>query len=217
MSWLIWREYRLNRWILVSGGMLVLLPLVIAGALGYGRSVDFIGPWILSSVFGYMTVALLAGHAVAGERADRSAEFVAYLPLARWQRIASKLILFLITFAVIWSVVVWGATQVVMPVQLAHLVDVRGFVIASLMIYGMGWLFTSFLSSATYASVFGLSAPVFFLAGLAIVADAFGVLPGEMQNKDSHETLILLSGVFGLPVAAVSFAVGTWNYVRRSD
>ena len=113
--------------------------------------------------------------AVAGERADRSAEFVAYLPLGRWQRIAS------------------------------------------LMIYGMGWLFTSFLSSATYASIFGLSAPVFFLAGLAIVADAFGVLPGEMQNKDSHETLIVLSGVFGLPVAAVSFAVGTWNYVRRSD
>lgn len=161
MNWLLWREYRLNRWILVTGGVLILLPLVIAAVFEYDRSTDFFGAWVVSSLFAYLTVVLLAGHAMAAERTDRSAEFIAYLPSGCWQRLASELILFLITFAAIWGVIFWGAKQLTLPMEIAHIVDLRGFVITILTIYGMGWLFTSFLSSATYASLFAFSAPSF--------------------------------------------------------
>ena len=80
MSWLLWREYRRNRWILAAGAAGVLLPIIIAVVFDLNRSSGFIGAFFLSCVFSQMTVALLAGNAVAGERSDRSAEFIACAP-----------------------------------------------------------------------------------------------------------------------------------------
>ena len=90
MNWLLWREYRRNRWILAAGAAGVVLPYIIAVMFDVNRSSGFIGAFFLSCVFSQMTVALLGGNAVAGERADRSAEFIAYLPLRRSSTFASK-------------------------------------------------------------------------------------------------------------------------------
>ena len=91
MNWLLWREYRRNRWILIAGATGVLLPYIIAVIFDANRSSGFVCAFVLSCVFSQMTVALLAGNAVAGERADRSAEFIAYLPWRRSSTFASKL------------------------------------------------------------------------------------------------------------------------------
>ncbi len=50
-----------------------------------------------------LTVALLAGNAMAGERADRSAECMAHVPVSRPKRMAATLILAGCAAAVIWS------------------------------------------------------------------------------------------------------------------
>ncbi|MGI9427835.1 MAG: hypothetical protein ACR2NM_04210, partial [Bythopirellula sp.] len=89
MNWLLWREYRLNRWILAAGTVGIFAPLM--GAVLVFSTSDpeafpkFISMYINSYMATAITVALLAGNAVAGGRADRSAEFLAYLPLPRWR------------------------------------------------------------------------------------------------------------------------------------
>lgn len=184
MKWLLWREYRLNRCILATGIVLILLPYLLAVILQYD-SLKLSGVWFLITGSGYVTVALLAGNAIAGERADRSAEFIAYLPLGRWRIVASKLVLFLITFAVICSFTAWVAEQVTPPAEVAHIIDLRGFVIALLIIYGVGWMFTSFLSSPTYASLVAFCSLVLVSAGVVTVAGYVGVPTDSMSSIES--------------------------------
>ncbi len=85
MKSLLWREYRRNRLLMLSGAVLVALPYLIAFAVN-----DFyvMANWSLG--LSNMMAALLGGNAIAGETADRSAEFLAYLPVSRLQRFFSK-------------------------------------------------------------------------------------------------------------------------------
>lgn len=216
MKWLLWREYRQNRPILVTGGVLILLPYFLAVVLQYD-SLDLSGVWVLITISGYVTIALLAGNAMAGERADRSAEFIAYLPLGRLRVVASKLLLFLITFAIICGFTAWVAEQVTLPVEMAHHIDLRGFVIAMLIIYGVGWMFTSFLSSPTYATLLAFCSLILVSAGVVIVTNYLGVPITDMADKEAHESAIRWSAMTGLPLAVTCFSIGTWNSFRRRE
>ena len=103
MKWLLWREYRLNRLLLMTGATLLLLPYAIAlfdlgwdawwGSSQSPRAENaarrFEVAAFFSIVISQLTLALLGGNAIAGERADRSAEFLAYLPVSRWRRLAA--------------------------------------------------------------------------------------------------------------------------------
>ena len=85
MNWMIWKEYRLNRLILIVGAVLLILPHAIALVLtwrGVGPDVgyaaqrmpkNFLVAGMYSLVISQLTLALLGGHAIACERADRSA------------------------------------------------------------------------------------------------------------------------------------------------
>ena len=215
MTWLLWREYRLNRWILVTGSVLFLSAYLIDFIFAGIGSWDFFGAWLLSCIFAYVTVSLLAGHAFAGERTDRSAEFIAYLPLGRWRIVASKLLLFLITFAVISGVVVWTASLITIPVGLEHYVDLRGFFVAMLIIYGVGWMFSSFLSSPTYATLCGFCSLVLTSAIVMTVTSYLG-FPVTM-DKEAHEIASRWMAITGVPLAVACFCIGSWNYVCRRE
>jgi len=217
MTWLLWREYRLNRWILLTGAVLILLPYAYAVLLDVDRSFHFFGAWVSSTGSAYLTVALLAGNAIAGEQVDRSAEFIAYLPLERWRLVASKLLLFLIAFALIWAPIFWGATQITLPVEMAHLVDVRGFTICVLFFYGVGWLFTSILSSPVYACAMTLVTSALLYGGAVGIAVICGFQADLLNDKDAHETVRFWCAMIMLPVAIICFGIGTWNYLRGSQ
>jgi ABC-type transport system involved in multi-copper enzyme maturation permease subunit len=220
MNWLLWREYRLNRWILAAGAVLILVPYVIAAIFESDQyEFFFFGVWIFSSGSAYLTISLLAGNALAGERADRSAEFVAYLPLQRGRVLASKLILALITFVVIWGVSLWGFDQVRVPAEMAHNIDPRAQVINMLVVYCMGWLFTSFASSVTYASVSGFVAGMFLAASCqwGAIYWTYGKFVSPLLDRDVHELATSRGAMICLPVAACCFATGTWNYLRRAE
>jgi hypothetical protein len=214
MSWLLWREYRRNRWILATGAAGLFLPCLIAVMFSAEHTVNFIGVFMLSSVFSEMTVALLAGNALAGERADRSAEFVAYLPWRRTSTFASKLVLPALA-AVVGSVVyVWCAHQ--LPEIATPMADLRIFVVVILVIYGVGWLASSLSSSVAYASCIGFVAPyLIFLCQYGIYSIRGVSL--DIGNRDDHETAMLVYTMIAVPVAIVCFSIGTWNYFRRSE
>ena len=112
MKWLIWKEYRLNRLILILGALLLIAPYaVFAVAFWRDHGLDVSWKFVhalvrdaspLSMVLSQFTLCLLGGHAIACERADRSAEFLAYLPVSRSRILAGKITLSLLCLALIW-------------------------------------------------------------------------------------------------------------------
>ena len=216
MNWLLWREYRRNQWILATGAAGLFLPCLIAVMFSAEHTVKFIGVFMLSSVFSEMTVALLAGNALAGERADRSAEFVAYLPWRRISTFACKLVLPALTAAIGFVVYVWCAHQLPDIATQGQMADLRIFFVVILVIYGVGWLASSLSSSVAYASCIGFIAPYLIFFCQSLIYSIRGVSL-DIGNKDDHETFLLAYAMIGVPVAIVCFSIGTWNYFRRSE
>ena len=102
---LVWREWRRSRTILfVALGIIVALLLLVfslpqppelAAGIGYPVVVKVvfavigIAAWIMSFLVPFL-LPMIAANSLAGERADRSAEFIAPLPVMRSARLAAK-------------------------------------------------------------------------------------------------------------------------------
>jgi ABC-type transport system involved in multi-copper enzyme maturation permease subunit len=206
MNWLLWREYRLNRWILITGAAAIALSAAI-GFLAVSFKIDeelneFGAALVL--VWSFLTVALLAGNAFAGERADRSTEFIDYLPLERSRRLASKLLLHVIVLGVLVGV------NALMVGQLLTIDEFAGGVAFALVVYCVNWFVSSIQSSPALATMSGFAA-----LGLTGLGAAF--LEERKMIANQPAWLIWFSAAIGcvLPIACFSF--GTWNYLRRSE
>jgi ABC-type transport system involved in multi-copper enzyme maturation permease subunit len=210
MNWLLWREYRRNRWILAMGAVTLLLPSLLVFLSDERESVLRLAYFVAYCAFTPGTVGLLAAHAMAGERADRSAEFIAYLPLGRWRILASKLVLPLFAIVVISTVYLLG-----LPSGLAHFVDLFSLVITLLVIFGVCWLVSSFQSSTVIAFVSGAAAPVLIVVYMLVRSN---VSPSfhEMTPKDIVAFSLWYAAIC-LPVAVVCFGIGTWNFLRQRE
>ena len=229
MAMLLWKDARVNRTVLLFAVGALVLPFV----LGIGRNLyhewRFDQPlwsrffWEIIAAFSLtlslFTCAMLGGNAVAAERSDRSAEFMAYLPPSRAMRITSKAILALGTVAVIWAVnlvVINGiapraelaeeaAQRAAQAGDYAQMVTVLGG--TSVLLLGAGWFWSCCLSSHALA------------AGMAIVTLA--VLGFGLSSIDySFEIQGLMENWFaplGYVVGAVGFVAGTAYYLRRVE
>jgi ABC-type transport system involved in multi-copper enzyme maturation permease subunit len=216
--------------ILITGAVLLLLPYLLNGFEvlfeGANSSKEFEGVFISSCLFSWLTVSLLAGNSIAGERADRSAEFIAYLPLPRWRMLVSKLALMLIVAVVFWSASLLAALVFVGPAELFASRFPKGlsfaaFIAINLVVtYGVGWLFSSLQKSPVLASVAG------FVAGILTLGCAWGVGHVTMPEPSkyvpqSFESMAVNAFVWntmiGLPIAIVCFCIGTWYFLRNSE
>ena len=104
MNWLLWREYRRNRMILGTSAVSILLACLLDFNLVLDKY-DLIAPdGFLVLLLSVLTISILAGDSIASERADRSAEFIAYLPLRRSRTLVSKLFLPLAVVVVLCAV-----------------------------------------------------------------------------------------------------------------
>ncbi len=227
MNWLIWKEYRLNRLILIVGAVLLLAPHVVALVLslrGVGPvlgpgvshwSANFMGAAVYSLVFSQLTLALLGGHAIACERADRSAEFLAYLPVARSRILAGKLAVALAAVAIIWvpNLLILLLTATALPVQGPEFHEAAWtwlgtLVVTGLAFFGIAWLLSSVLESPTFSICGGLVTPY-------LVAMAFAVLVWwfEWPGKVIGWSYLGACAVLG----PACFAAGTRYYLRRVE
>lgn len=232
MKWLLWREYRLNRLILVTGAVLLLLPylgavivlcwvpepLVIGGPPICNAMVASGFASIYSIVLSQLTLALLGGNAFAGERADRSAEFMAYLPLSRRKRLVGKLSLSLSTAVLIWGVnllvlllLLCTAAPSLPPKTGAHWGEFGYYVaITGLLFFGVGWLVSSLQSSPTFAVCAGMITPFLVVNILAATAWVYDIA--------SLQPITEIGYAVTCPVLAVAcFSIGTWYYLHRVE
>jgi len=171
-------------------------------------------------VLSQITVALLGRNAIAGERADRSAEFVAYLPLSRTRLWIGKLSVAAFAVALIWVVnilalcaIAWIVPEIrrssysYFPDKAVLYVTISGAVF-----YGVSWLISSFQSSPTVAVGGGLISPVIILLGLSVVAWAMGIKGPELDRVLEPGYLII-----GTVLAVVCYSIGTVYYLRRVE
>ena len=225
MRALLWKDYRVNRGVLVMGVALLLGPYVAVAA---GTAYEY---WpvvppaaqcaallVVASVFSLglsqLTLVTLAGNAIAAERADRSAEFLAYLPPSRLRILASKALLALLAAAVIWAVNLIVADIVAPAVGTPRgnlvdgLADRSILAASSVMLFGAAWLGSAFLTSPAIATSLGLGAT---LAVPFLVAATFALLgwPREDLQHWYELTCLVLGGL--------CFACGSAYYLRRVE
>jgi ABC-type transport system involved in multi-copper enzyme maturation permease subunit len=228
MRWLLWREYRLNRLIVITGAVILVLPyLAAAGVLIWAPQpfvadapnafVAFGRAAACSFICSQLTLGLLGGNAIAGERADRSAEFVAYLPITRSRRLLAKLLLVFISVAVIWlfnlaamSIVLSFGPDRFLPHLGDGVVQAAFFAVTGLTFFGVAWFVSSLQSSPTFAVCAGLITPFLLLICLQAIAWVVDVL--------SFAKIITAGYAITSPLLAIiGFVVGTILFLRRVE
>ena len=225
MKWLVWKEYRANRLVLIVGAALALAPYLILLGLLWGplrRGAAELS-WLLACAAVYsagisqLTLALLGGNVIAGERADRSAEFLAYLPISRARALAAKLTLVASTAALIWIpnlLIAWLASACI-PEKMRSLYTVELIgraiphaAITGAVFFSVAWLLSSILESPTFSVCGGLITPVLIMSAVYMVCWPFGIPEDVLGSWWLGISLVL---------APACFVAGTAYYLRRVE
>jgi len=166
-----------------------------------------------ASIFAAILTALVAsafgGVAIAGERSDRTADFLALLPVTRRQIIFSKLLVGGL------AVGTWETVHV--AVGLAVLVQAHGGCVypqgywaqalgwligCTVSFFGVAWLLSTFTTSAAISACVSLAIPL----GTTLLIDL---------NVDGRWSVPAITGSTMLPVGLASLIAGTIYYLRR--
>ncbi len=220
---LLWKDFRVNYMPLLVGALLLIQPMVVGAMvnlIGYWRFGEWGETWaslvarmsVLSLGLSVVTFAMVPGNAIAGERADRSAEFLAYLPPSRRASIVSKGLVAVLALAMVWAInaaYIW----IIAPALGEVPPDSAGFVrevvpqlaALSVSMFGAAWLGSSVLPSAVYATGVGFSAPWIVLSALAIFEYVLGYEGWVLQG------FIPVSVIIGI----LCFVAGIVCYLRR--
>lgn len=233
MKALVWKDFRQNGNVLIAVGVFVVIPYLIVLCIVLVKSLRADAPlehlylehehWV--QMFGaaslwslglsLLTVAFLAGNAVAGERADRSAHFAAYLPISRRASIASKAMLAIGAYLVVWIVnlaIELLACKTASGWFGADGHEALGFmVVTAVLVFGVAWLFSCLISSPGLAAAAGIAAPMVVGGTLAFVDFARGLHANDAGS--SYRWHIPLCLVLG----AGCFAAGVAYFLRRVE
>jgi ABC-type transport system involved in multi-copper enzyme maturation permease subunit len=232
MNWLLWKEYRQNRLAFFSALTFMSVPhLVVLYLIGkdlyrgvHDPSTRWLEMFVVSTLFSLIvsqaSIAVIGGNAFAGERADRSAEFLASLPISRGASLVSKLLLSLILIVAIWlpclSLMEWLLSQckIINGPGCDELWRMVGYTaVTAMMFFGVSWCLSSFLTSPMTAVLGGLIAPAILWFGILYI----GYLTGNMEEPRFYDFAEVLYGRICLLSAPIPFVVGTWYYLRRIE
>ncbi len=230
MRALLWKDYRLNRGLLLLGMTLLLGPYAVVtgwAVYGYWPSLPEAAMYVTllgsasygSLALSQLTLVLLAGNVIACERVDRSADFLAYLPPSRLRILASKFLLALLLVAVVWAVNL-GFFYLIAPAVAPLPGDVvRDFpsfcwsmVTTSVMLFGAGWLGSALLDSPAIATSLGIGATLIVPFLPMATAHLFGW--PAVQGRDELQAWCLRAC---LVVGSLCFLSGSAYYLRRVE
>ena len=173
MRWLLWKDYRQNRLIVFAALALLLGPYLIGLCVFCGgrwiktdmhngqavywtpRWEEFVGgASMYSLVISQLSVALIGGNAISGERVDRSSTFLYSLPIRRKKLLASKLILALAIASIPWllNVAVFGCLFGLLEGSPDRYQDLFGcmatIATTGLVFFCVAWFLSSFIPRA---------------------------------------------------------------------
>jgi ABC-type transport system involved in multi-copper enzyme maturation permease subunit len=219
---LIWKDIRANRFFLLLAAALLVATYGMAGVLSamdvsiaaqpLGRRLFAIvgGGSLLAYAVGQLALAVLAGNLIAGERTDRSAEFLAYLPASRGIVLWAKALVLAGT----------AAALLVIPLAAAGLAALLGanlsedglgkaaMTVVSIAAFGfcpagVGWLASCCLQSNAAAILFAILVP------LAVAILVMSTTRGEASSA--------LWVAVNLALGSAGFLFGTRHYLQRTE
>jgi ABC-type transport system involved in multi-copper enzyme maturation permease subunit len=225
MKKLLWKDFRLNR------GLLLLSALGLTGVYLIGLIVEVSYSWPEMPTskawadglcsYGNMALsgmsfiaALLGGNAIACERSDRSAYFLAYLPPTRKQILASKFFIATGALAIFWCVNC-AAIYAIAPWLSAEATNFLymlgtpwGAFTSCVLTLGIGWLGSAFLEKPTFPVLMALASPFVLGYGLFTFAAMLGISRFEVFEW---------AGLASFVIGVTAFAVGTRYYCLRVE
>ena len=231
---LVWREWRRSRTILfVALGIIVALLLLVfsqpqtppetaGGKISVVDRMAVVGSfatWIAVHVSVFL-LPLIAANSLAGERADRSAEFLAPLPVSRSVRLMAKVVLLAAVAIALWAPVLVVASllrssQLVKADDYRSGLELLGMVATfTLLATALAWLLAAWVESPVIAAVGAIAIPVavpwvmFSLQVPFLAPASFFSLWFDSEGIPQSLTLL---------VAAAFFAAGSALYVRRLE
>lgn len=219
---LTWREWRRDRPIFLA--LVAIVPVIALLVLAQSMRRGFTGDAILffleavthvALMLGVVLMPVLAAHAVAGERGDRSARFVAALPVTRRCRLTAKVATLLGFVLMLW--VPFLAWLVFQPPT--HPPGPSGaFGVAAtltLLTTALAWLLAAWLDTVVVAAGAATFAPLAVWLLLSTLPQL------EWEDRKAFFELWLRSdygpSLLTLLVAAGLFAAGTAIYLRRAE
>ena len=225
MKNLLWKDYRLNRALIILGAA------VLVGVLVVGATIEISNTWpampsakvTADALTSYahlafsltpFIAAVLGGNAIACERAERSAHFLAYLPPTKIQILASKLVVGTCALAAYWGVT-FLLMRVIAPIvnpdpfNFLHMATNPAASIAGCALtFGVGWLGSAWLEKPTFPVLSALASPFVLGFGMTTLALITGV-----SRFDVFEWTSLACWSLG----AIAFAAGSAIYLRRVE
>jgi hypothetical protein len=225
MKALLWKDYRINRMILVMGLALFVGPYVVLFAASWREHWPTLPPvshWpygllpasLVSVGLSLLTLVTLAGNSIASERADRSAEFLAYLPPARARILASKLILALAPVGVVWAVnliLAWFLIPAVGPAP-GGVGEVRetvvGIAAAAVLLFGAAFLGSAILDSPAMATSLGIGAALCVIFTFAMIGAMAGWSPEQLKVR---------ANITAVSLGMICFIMAVAHYLRRVE
>ncbi len=225
MKWLLWKDYRVNRLVFIAALVLLVAPHALAAILVWRGAVqgnDRAAAFVISSCYSLgllqLAFALLGGNSIAGERADRSAEFLGYLPVSRGRILVSKLLVVLAAVPLVWlpNLVVLAIAGSIVPPHLPRDPDVWSglgtIAVTGLTFFCVAWLLSCMLRSPTFSVLAGMVAPLLVATGICWVIYLLGC-PDEGAGP------LFLRWYWGLclVISVASFSTGTLHYLCRVE
>lgn len=233
MKTLLWKEYRQNLRFLTGAVLVLLMPYLVCTSfsLVYSRHRSSHIVWEglmdaistasgISLVLSFLVTGFIAANMLTGERADRSAEFVTYLPISRRSALLSKLIyaipvsllLILFNFSVLYFLTPRGDRHALVFIYL-------GSTSAIIMTFGISWLLASFMRSPTIPAIAGFAMVICTIVTVRTMID-FEIHDNrlEIDVVQKLERLWFWSSCgIGLITGSLSFIAGCICYLRRVE
>ena len=227
---LIWKDYRQNRAVLLAvlivaaAPYLVVLVVATLDRLFWGSDAEVwmgaagIGSWA-SLWLSVMLAAFLGGNAIAGERADRSAEFAAGLPIPRTRAIISKAAIAALPGLALWAV---NSLVLISVVKAFHGGRLRWFLaseaswaavwalLLGVLLFGLAWLFSSLFRSPALATASSLGTVTALAVATLSLKDS--VVAGRSPDFFAITVLALCVGI-GL----LAFITGVLVSLQRRE
>lgn len=225
---LVRKDFGMCRMLLGGFGIAVVLPYLAFAAYGLYEmntsAANSLQNWgtlfSLATVFsGVITVGsfpFLGGYIVAGERRERCAEFLAYLPPKRSEILISKFLICL-GWTIFALTVFLVMSQIVVPSLMGDEATTRlswettpGMFAMFASMFGVAWMLSCIITSPVFAVVGGLCTPFIVLI--------FGLCISMMfEERIDHLGTPLNMFIIFTTIAVGAFVTGCFCYVRRVE
>ena len=221
---LLWKDYRQNRGVLLAVVIIAVGPYVAALVITAFRAL-FWPPgqraWMegiqqasrVGLIVSAVLTAFMGGNAIAGERADRSAEFAAGLPIHRPESILSKALIALIPCLFLWALSAVANLCSALEGKLTTSGDLElmlATLLCLILFFGLSWMFSALLRSPVISAAAAIGAAVALSLGGATLRNT--VAPEPLDNIQVIALLVL-----PVTVGFLSFLTGTLICLRRQE